>query len=468
MVLRDKKPSYPHKSHNKTLYVDKELGGAVVYLPVDDIKGYRQQARKHSKRQRKLMEQSIREFGFVLPILIDSEGTVIAGHLRLMVAKAIGYTKVPVIRITHLTPEQVRAYRIADNRLAELGEWDQEILALELQELIELDYDLDFTGFEAPEIDLIIGDALTAGGDGSANEIPDVQDVTVSRLGDLWFLDEHTVLCGDAGDIVAYDRLLDARVAQMVITDPPYNVKIRGNVSGLGNARHDEFVMASGEMSEVEYETFLIAFIRNLVCFSLNGSVHYIFIDWRHNHVLERVCRQFYDIQLNLCVWVKSNGGMGSFYRSRHEFALVFRNGTGPHINNVQLGRFGRNRTNVWEYDGCSTGTSDRRADLALHPTVKPAEMIADAIKDSSKRGGLILDPFLGSGTTIIACEMTGRIGAGLELDPKYVDVTIRRWEAFTGGEAIHAKTGLTFTEIRDMRAGKQLLLPPPAHTEEV
>ena len=269
MVLRDRKPAYPHKNHNKTLYIDKDVGSSVVYLSVDDIKGYRKHARKYSKRQRKLMERCIREFGFVLPILIDNDGTVIAGYLRLMVAKAIGYTKVPVIRITHLTPAQVRALRIADNRLAELGEWDQELLAIELQDLIELDYDLDFTGFEAPEIDLIIGDALTVGGDGSANEVPDVELVAVSRLGDLWFLDEHTVLCADAGEIVAYDRLLDARIAQMAITDPPYNVKIRGNVSGLGNARHDEFVMASGEMFEADYEAFLIAFIRNLVRFSL-------------------------------------------------------------------------------------------------------------------------------------------------------------------------------------------------------
>lgn len=467
MVLREDQTNSTDIGHNKTLYVDKELGGAVVYLSVNDIKGYRKHARKHSKRQRKLMEQSIREFGFVLPILIDSNGTVIAGHLRLMMAKVIGYTKVPVIRIKHLSTEQVRAFRIADNRLAELGEWDQEILALELQELIELDYDLDFTGFEAPEIDLIIGDALSADGDSSQDEVPEVEDVAVSRLGDLWVLDEHTIFCGDAGDIVAYDRLMDARVAQMVITDPPYNVKIRGNVSGLGNTKHDEFVMASGEMSEAEYEAFLVDTIRNLVAASIEGSVHYIFIDWRHKYVLERVCRRFYETQLNLCVWVKSNGGMGSFYRSQHELVLVFRNGPGPHINNVQLGRFGRNRTNVWEYDGCSTGTSDRRADLALHPTVKPAEMIADAIKDASTRGGLILDPFLGSGTTIIACEMTGRICAGLELDPKYVDVIVRRWEAYTGGNAVHAETGLTFAETRYIREGKQLLLPPPDAFEE-
>lgn len=468
MVLRENQSDSPDIGHNKTLYVDKELGSAVVYLPIDNIKGYRQHARTHSKRQRKLMERSIREFGFILPILIDTNGTVIAGHLRVMVAKAIGYTKVPTIRITHLTPEQVRAYRIADNRLAELGEWDREILAVELQDLIEIDFDVELTGFEAPEIDLIIGDAASAGADGAANDIPEIDAVAVSRLNDLWVLDQHSVFCGDATDIVAYDRLLDARMAQMVITDPPYNVKIKGNVSGLGKAKHGEFIMASGEMSEAEYETFLIATIRNLVSFSIDGSVHYLFIDWRHVGVLDRVCQQYYGEQLNLCVWIKSNGGMGSMYRSRHELVLVFKKGKAPHINNVQLGKFGRNRTNAWEYDGCSTGTKERRADLDLHPTVKPAVMVADAIKDASKRGGLVLDPFLGSGTTLIGCEMTGRVCAGMELDPKYVDVSIRRWEAYTGGQALHAATGLTFAEMREQRSGKQLLLPPPDAFKEV
>lgn len=468
MVLRENQTNSPDIGHNKTLYVDKELGGAVVYLPIDDIKGYRQHARTHPKRQRKLMERCIREFGFILPILIDSTGTVIAGHLRLMMAKAIGYTKVPTIRITHLSPAQVRAYRIADNRLSELGEWDQDILAIELQDLVELDFDVELTGFEAPEIDLILEEAGGVGSDAQADFVPEFKPNIVSLLGDLWILDEHKVSCGDATDSNAYDRLLDARLAQLVITDKPYNVRIQGNVSGLGKAKHGEFIMASGEMSEAEYEAFLVATIRNLVRFSTDGSVHYLFIDWRHVGVLERVCHRYYGEQLNLCVWVKSNGGMGSFYRSRHELILVVRNGQGLHINNVQLGKFGRNRTNVWEYDGCSTGTKERRADLALHPTVKPADMIADAIKDASKRGGLILDPFLGSGTTLIACEMTGRACAGMELDPKYVDVAIRRWEAYTGGAAVHAETGLTFAEMRELRSGKQLLLPPPDAFEEV
>ena len=367
MATNENEQDLPDKSHNMTMYVDQELVDAVRYVPIDALKGYRRHARKHSKRQRRTMERMLREFGFLMPVLIDGECNVVAGHLRMAAANGLGYTKVPTIQVTHLTSEQVRALRIADNRLAELGEWDREALAREFQDLIEIDYDVEMTGFEAAEIDMVIE----------------------------------------------------------------------------------------------EFEAFLTDYIKNVVAYSEPGSVHYHFIDWRHLNVLERVCHKFYDAQLNLCVWVKSNGGMGSFYRSRHELVLVFRNGPGPHINNVKLGSFGRNRTNVWEYDGCSTGTKDRRTDLALHPTVKPAEMIADAIKDASKRGGLILDPFLGSGTTVIACEMTGRRCVGMELDPKYVDVIVRRWQAYTGGEAVHAETGLTFAQIGDMRAGKLLLAAP-------
>ncbi len=462
MTTNGNKNDLPEKYHNKAMYVDEQLLDAVSYWLIDSLKGYSQHARKHSKHQRKMIERSLREFGFVVPILIDENGTVVAGHLRLLAAKALGYSNVPVIQISHLAPEQVRALRIMDNRLAERGKWDTEILALEFQDLIELDYDVEMTGFDTPEVDLVIDEVFVLATENPANDVPMIEDDVISRAGDLWQCDEHMVYCGDARDKVSYQALMQGRWAEMVITDPPYNVRIVSNVGGLGKIKHDEFIMASGEMSEADFEDFLTDFVRNVIRFSGQGSVHYIFIDWRHLHVLERVGRELYDIQLNLCVWAKSNGGMGSFYRSRHELICVFRNGPLQHINNVQLGAYGRNRTNVWEYDGCSTGTKDRRADLALHPTVKPAGMIADAIKDASKRGGLILDPFLGSGTTIIACEMTGRVCAGLELDPKYVDVIVRRWEAYTGGAAVHLDTGFTFTEMQDMRSSKQLLLPAP------
>ena len=254
----------------------------------------------------------------------------------------------------------------------------------------------------------------------------------------------------------------------MVITDPPYNVRVQGNVCGSGSIKHDEFVMASGEMSDEEFRAFLEAFIRNLIQSSASGSLHYLFMDWRHLRTLQEVCDKYYSAQINLCVWVKTNGGMGGLYRSQHELIVVYKNGTAPHVNNVQLGRYGRNRSNKWEYEGANSMSPERRADLALHPTVKPVAMIADAIKDASNRGNLILDPFLGSGTVVIACEQTGRICAGLELDPKFVDVIIRRWQAFTGGQARHAATGMTFDQMADLRQGKTLLLPPPAAGGEV
>jgi DNA modification methylase len=468
MSTRERHKRNPDRHHNKTLYVDKDIDHFVTYVPVGDLKNYRQHARRHSKRNRKLMERSMREFGFITPILVEADGTIISGHLRLYTAKSLGYTSVPVIYITHLSPEQIRAYRVSENRLVELGEWNEELLALEFQGLIELDYDVELTGFEMPEIDLVIENAFAASFESPADQVPELSIANISEPGDLWLLDEHRVLCGDACDQVSYGTLLQGELAQMVISDPPYNVRIGGNVSGLGNRKHGEFVQASGELSDDEFVDFLSAFVRCLAQYSADGSLHYLCIDWRHLHVLEGVCHRYFSRQLNLCVWVKSNGGMGSHYRSRHELVLVFKNGTASHINNVQLGSFGRNRTNVWEYDGCSTGTKDRRTDLNLHPTVKPAEMIADAIKDSSHLGGLILDPFLGSGTAVIACEMTGRTCAGMELDPKYVDVIIRRWESLTGSKARHADTGLTLEEMAVLRSGAQLCLPAPDAVGEV
>ena len=216
-------------------------------------------------------------------------------------------------------------------------------------------------------------------------------------------------------------------------------------------------------MTEAEFRAFQSDLLGNLVANSVPGSLHYLFMDWRHLWLLEDVGNEHYDAQMNLCVWVKPNGGMGSMYRSRHELVLVFKNGQAPHINNVNLGRHGRNRTNVWEYEGCNSFSPERRAELALHPTPKPVAMIADVILDASERRGLVLDPFLGSGTTLIACEQTGRICVGMELDPKYVDVIVRRWEAFTGGEARDASSGLTFREMADHRSGKVLMLPAPS-----
>ena len=441
-----------------------QLLGKVEYIAVGKLKAYRLNARRHSKKQLRKIAASIQAFGFVVPVLVDANETLIAGHGRVQAAELLGLSEVPVIRLSHLNEAQVRALRIADNRLTELGEWDETKLAIELQFLVEIDFDVELTGFDAPEIDMTIERELAATAAGPADSIPPLDPETplVSRVGDIWLLDDHRLICGDARDAACFEALMRGQLAQLVFTDPPYNVAIDGHVCGSGRIRHSEFVMASGEMSEAEYEDFLVAVVRNLIRFSANGSVHYLFIDWRHLHELEGVCRRYFTDQLNLCIWSKTNGGMGSLYRSQHELVLVYKNGTASHINNIHLGKYGRNRTNVWTYEGVNTVNPDRRGDLELHPTVKPVALVADAIRDCSKRNGIVLDPFVGSGTTIIAAEETGRICYAIELDPRYVDTAIRRWETFTGGAAQHGGTGLTFNELALVRSSKVPLLPPP------
>ncbi len=463
---QDDRQQYRKLGHNSR-FIDQRVLQDIEYIPVQELKFCENNPRKHPKRQEKLLDRSVGAFGIVLPILIDGDGMVIAGEALAKSTMRLGYTEIPVIRISHLDRSAVKALRIALNRLPELGEWDEEKLALEFQDLIDLDFDVDLTGFEMAEIDLILDAEHAPTPLGPEDVIPEVDETIVSKVGDIWCLDEHRVSCGDARDASAYEAVLGENKARLVNTDMPYNVRVDGHVCGLGSVKHDEFVMASGEMSEGDFCAFMDAAIANLVAFSAVGSLHFLFMDWRHALSLQLVADNRYHELLNLCVWAKTNGGMGSMYRSRHELVFVYKNGTAPHVNNVQLGRFGRNRTNVWEYAGCNSPSKDRRADLKMHPTVKPVAMIADAIRDASNRGDLILDPFLGSGTAVIACEMTGRVCAGLELDPKYVDVIIRRWQAYTGHRAIHAETGLTFEETASFRSGRQLLLPAPATGEE-
>lgn len=329
---------------------------------------------------------------------------------------------------------------------------------------MEIDYDVRLTGFEIPKIDVMFERNEGSIGLTPADVLPTPRDDgrPVTRPGDQWILDDHRLLCGDAREPADYETVLDGALAQMVITDPPYNLVLDGNAVGSGAIHHREFLVASGEMSGAKFASFLSLMAANLVRFSADGSVHYIFMDWRHLALLLSICDQRYAKQLNLCVWSKTNGGMGSLYRSQHELVAVYRNGNAPHINNVMLGVYGRNRTNVWLYEGVNTLNPDRRGDLALHPTVKPVALVADAIKDCSNRGGIILDPFIGSGTTIVAAEQTGRRCRGIELDTLYVDVAIRRWEGFTGSKARHALTGLTFAETEATRCSPVLLLAPP------
>jgi DNA modification methylase len=423
---------------------------SVVYQPVATLVAYTHNARTHSPRQIRQIADSIAAFGFTNPILIDKTNTIIAGHGRLRAAQLLGIELVPTIRLETLTPDQVRAYILADNRLAEKAAWDDSILAIELQHLlaVNLDFDVTCTGFEVPEIDMILQEAAVKPSAEDSFE-PAGAGSPVSRLGDLWILGKHRVLCGNSLDEGSYEKLMNGRKADAIFVDPPFNVPIQGHVSGNGSIQHREFQMASGEMSEEEFTQFLTSSLGLLVRHSKAGSVHYVCQDWRHIGELLSAGKRIYEALLNLCIWAKDRGGMGSLYRSQHELVFVFRNGKSSHRNNVQLGRFGRNRTNIWNYP--SINTASRQGEegnlLALHPTVKPVAMVADALLDCTAPGNLVLDSFLGSGSTLIAAHRIGRVCRGIEIDPLYIDTAIRRWQRYTGSHAIHAETGKRFEQ---------------------
>lgn len=411
--------------------------------------------RTHTKKQIRQIARSIERFGFNNPVLVDSAGCIVAGHGRVEAAKLLGLPQVPAIRLEELSEAEIRAYVIADNRLAELAGWNRELLALELQGLIELDLDFDvcLTGFETPEIDILIGELTDDNEEDPADEVPKVAaGPAVTRPGDIWVLGRHRLICGDATDAGALARLLDGVAAQMVFTDPPYNVPVDGHVCGLGGVKHREFAMAAGEMSSEEFTGFLTTVFKNLAAHSAAGAIHFICMDWRHMGEVLAAGTAAYSAFKNLCVWAKTNGGMGSLYRSQHELVFVFKAGDGPHINNVELGRHGRYRTNLWTYPGINSFGKTRSADLAAHPTVKPLALVKDAILDCSRRGGIVLDVFAGSGTTLLAAEKTGRVGYGVELDPHYCDVIVERLAA-AGVATVQNETGRSFAEIKEDRA---------------
>jgi DNA modification methylase len=364
--------------------------------------------------------------------------------------------KAPTITIDHLTDAQVSAFMITDNRLTELSEWDDRLLAEQLRALaeVELDFDLEVTGFDMGEIDLRIEGLGETGDDqDAADELSTPRSgPPITRAGDLWLLGEHRIYCGDARDPSSYAMLMDTKQAAMVFTDPPYNVPIHGHASGLGSIRHREFAMASGEMNEREFAEFLWQSLSQLAANSVDGSLHFVCMDWRHMIELLAAGRKVYTELKALCVWAKDNPGMGSLYRSQHELVFVFKHGSGPHQNNIQLGKFGRNRSNVWRYPGFSSFARNGEEGnlLTLHPTIKPVAMVADAIMDCSTRGDIILEGFLGAGTTVIAAERTGRRCYGIEIDPAYTDAAVRRWQAFTGKTARHATNGRSFGELEE------------------
>ena len=426
----------------------------IVYRRLDELKPDPANPRRHSRRQIRAIANSIKAFGFNVPILIDRDGNIIAGHGRWLACRLLGWTEVPTLCLDHLSPTQARAFLIADNRLAEIAGWDDRLLAQQLKELslLVLDFNIEDTGFEVGEIDLRIAslDNPLEGSDDPADVLPGAAvGPPVSKIGDLWRLGRHRLLCGSALDSAAFAMLMVEGRAVMAFTDPPYNIAI-DRATGRGSIHHRPFPMASGEMDAAEFTAFLAKAFANLAAFSVDGSIHFICMDWRHLEELLAASRNAYSGLLNLCVWAKTNGGMGAFYHSQHELVFVFKHGRGGHRNNVQLGRFGRNRSNVWHYPGANTfarGGEEGNL-LALHPTVKPLAMVADAILDCTARGDIVVDAFLGSGTTIIAAERTGRRCYGLELDPLYVDTIIRRWQALTGDMARHAESGRSFDDF--------------------
>jgi DNA modification methylase len=404
---------------------------AVTYRATASLKPDPRNARTHPKRQLKQIIASIREFGFTNPILVDPDGMVVAGHGRLLAATAMGLAEVPTIDLAGLSEAQKRALRIADNKIALNAGWDLDLLKEELGQLSSLDIDLDLgiTGFSTGELDVLLRSAA----DPEDDVIPPVPATPRARPGDIWRLGDHVIGCGDSRDpeflrkVVGDDARIDA-----AFLDPPYNVRISGHANARG--RHREFAMASGEMSQAAFRRFLEDTLRVAAQVSREGAVHFVCMDWRHMDDVSAVGRSVYGELLNLCIWNKSNAGMGSLYRSKHELVFVFKVGQAVHFNAVELGRHGRNRTNVWDYASVNSLAGSRREDLNLHPTVKPTALVADAIQDVTRRGDLVLDSFLGSGTTLIACERCGRRFRGVELDPAYVDVAIERWTAMTGG----------------------------------
>jgi putative heme iron utilization protein len=429
----------------------------ISWIAIDKLTPNRRNARIHPRKQVDQIARSITEFGFLVPILVDAEGVIIAGHGRHAAAKLLKLKEVPTIEVKGLSEAKLRALALADNRIAASAGWDREMLASELPELADIlvveGLDVSITGFSPVEIDQLAVDFEEDSSD--PNDTVDPAWTTaapVSKAGDLWQLGGHRLLCGDARNASDLTRLMGESRAAMGFADPPFNVRVAGIV-GRGRVKHAEFAMASGELSRADFVAFLKTTLGAAASVSCDGAVHYVCMDWRHVGELVEAGHSVYEEMLNLVVWAKTNGGQGSFYRSQHELIGVFRVGNVAHLNNVELGRHGRSRSNVWHYAGVNTFRAGRLDDLASHPTVKPVGLIADAIRDCTRRGDVVLDSFAGSGATILAAERVGRRAYTLEIEPRFVDVAVNRWQAFSRKDAVHAETGLSFEETANDRA---------------
>ena len=426
-----------------------------VEREVASLRPYPRNARSHSKSQVQQIADSIERFGFTNPVLVSDDLEIIAGHGRAEAAKLLGMRSVPTIALSHLSEEDRRAYILADNKLALNAGWDTEILAIELQALIDVDFDMDVIGFSPAEIDMTLEAARDSDPDtldAPEDVVPEVPEDTHRRAGNLWRLGRHRLLCGDARKPEHYRALLGDERVDLLFTDPPYNVPIDGHVCGSGRIRHREFAMGVGEMSDGQFVAFLTDTLGAAAAVCRDGAIAYVCMDWRHMGELLAAGQSVFTEFKNLVVWNKTNGGMGTFYRSKHELIFVFKIGTEPHVNNFGLGDTGRYRTNVWDYPGISSLGASRSQELAMHPTVKPVALIADALRDCSKRGNIVLDCFGGSGSTLIAAEKTGRSARLIEYDPLYCDTIVRRWEQYTGKRAELIACGVPSVAVTDVR----------------
>ena len=422
------------------------------YIPIADLRPSSRKVRKLDPAHVREVASSISALGFCDPLLVGRDNEPINGEVRYEAAKLLSLDLIPCVRIGHLRPEEQRVLRLAVNRLAEKGQWDLDALKIEFNELIVTDAPIEVSGFTLDEIDqVILGDG--AGGLEQGPLEPEPFAAPVAKLGDMFQLGSHRVVCGNATDPQTLRLLSDGDdPVRLVLTDEPYNVRISGHVTG---GAHREFAMASGEMSDAEFLAFNMSWIKSVVPYLCDGGVFGTFIDWRGYPTVFAAASKLGLRPLNLIVWAKTNAGMGGLYRSQHELLPLFKKGDAPHINNIELGKKGRWRSNVWTYPGASSRGSDARRGLKDHPTVKPTAMLEDALLDLTNCGDTVVDPFLGSGSTLIAAEKTGRVCRGVELDPLYVDVIVRRYEVATGDAATHVETGETYEALGAHRASE-------------
>ncbi len=420
----------------------------IEYIELGCLQTASRQFKRHTERKLEKLANFITVSKVITPLLINKLNQILSGHARYEVCKRMGFEKIPVIRLEHMDENLQRAFILAENQFAAYADIDKSLVAEEIQYLLSVvgNYNLDIAdlGFTTGEIDFYIGKPEI--GDAGADLQPPAEELVTTKLGDLWHLGLHRLFCGDSRSEASFDVLCDGLLAAMVFSDPPYNVQIGGHAGGKGSIHHPEFAMASGEMSDQQFQEFLYQSFDMCRRYTVDGSIHFVCMDWRHHEDIGLSARKAgYELK-NICVWVKDIGGMGSLYRSRHELVFVYKSGAAKHINNIELGKHGRNRTNVWEAPGVNS-FNGRQSDLLLHPTVKPVSLVADAIMDCSNRGDIILDPFGGSGTTLVAAEQTSRVARLIEISPQYCDVIIRRWQTIAGKEALHGKTGKSFNQ---------------------